>query len=405
MIDSRLVDYISQGIEAGHSPHRMRQALINAGWPHQQVDEAIRYALSQHIPHLQQPGAQPQAYPQQAYPRQARPVAGQAGPAQQRPMGVLGKFRTVLAHPGQFFDAVKGEQGYEAPVKFYLFLLLIDLIAINAIMLFAASIFLPLSGLDAGLGIGAISLLLLSNLLIANLSVVLSIIGTFIGAGFMHIFAFIFGARKGYQNTYKAMIYSAAPSVLMWPLLGLLLVDLWAAMAAAAAVYIWMLILQIKGLSRLHEISGARAFAIVFAPILIALALMGVVILFVLSIFNPAAYTAGIPTGFAALGVPDDWDLNSNGDFSIILRNSLRDQVEITGVEISLDPATDTYEPSTPIAIGPRSTYGLESSESGLNLGPRTAGASYSIALDITYKIAGSDIMHMDSGTVRGTVG
>lgn len=414
MTDSRVVDYISQGLDEGHTPQQIRQRLLDAGWSRQQVDEAMRYALVRHAPGQGvQPGASPQpayprqaqqGYPQQAYPQQPQPGAGQAGPAQQKPMGVLQKFKLVLVHPGRFFDAVKGEQGYEPPVKFYLLLLLIDIVVMNAIMLFAASVFAPLSGIDTGLGISTLLLYLVSDIVIANLSVVLSIIGTFIGAGLMHVLALIFGARRGYQNTYKAMIYSAAPSIFVWLALGLLLVNVWVAVAAMAAVYIWVMALQIKGLSRFHEISALRAFLIVFTPILVVLVLVGFLLFFMIGLLNPGAFTSGTATGFGVLGAPDNWDLNSDGDFSIVIQNRMANTIEITGIEITFNSTTDSYEPPTPITVEPGLSYALEPAESSLNLGPRTPGEFYHVDVEIEYASGTTGFTLMDFGIVSGTV-
>jgi hypothetical protein len=395
MPDSRLVDYIYQSLRAGHSAQQIRQSLLNSGWPGQQVDEAMSHALSG-PPRPGPPAAQ--AYPQQA----RQPTPGRAGPANQRPMGVIQKFKTVLAHPNQFFERVKPEEGYEAPVKFYLFIMFIQVIALNVIFLAYFSLLSSILDIGSEMGITLILAVIFSSILSANLSVLLSIIGTFIGAALIHAIAVIFGAKRGYQNTYKALIYSTAPSVLAWPALGLLLVSPWAAIGGAALIYIWLFILQVKGLSRLHEISGARAFAIIFVPIMIVLVLVGTVLLFAIGMFTPATYTARIPTGFLTLGTPDDWDLNSNGDFSIVLQNRLPNQIQITRIEASLGPVTDSYSPATPIILGPSANYEVMSSESGLNLGPQKVGASYYVKVVIAYSRNG--MQNTESGTVSGTV-
>jgi hypothetical protein len=124
-------------------------------------------------------------------------------------------------------------------------------------------------------------------------------------------------------------------------------------------------------------------------------------ILYSLLIFNPADYTARIPTGFTTLGAPNDWDLASNGDFAMILKNNKAEQIEVEKIEISFGTASDSYEPSTPITIGPGSTHNLYPSDTGLNLGPQSG--TYSVDVMITYK-SSSGFTHMESGTVSGTV-
>lgn len=281
MPDYRLVDYINQSLRAGYSRQQIRQSLLNSGWPHQQVDEALNHMLSG----SSQPPGIPTPQPQ-GYPKQARPQAQQiqhAQPGQQKPLGILQKFRMVLAHPGQFFDAVKNEQGYEAPVKFYLFIMFIHAIIMNAIFLLAFSLISSISGIGSGLGIELILVMIFSSILSANISVLLSIAFTFLGAAVLHLIAVIFGAKRGFQNTYKALIYASAPSILVWPVMGLLLVNSWAAIGAVALIYIWAFILQVKGLSRLHEISGSRAFAISITPIIIVVLLAVIIFSFLFS--------------------------------------------------------------------------------------------------------------------------
>ncbi len=268
MPDYRLVDYITQSLRAGYSHQQIRQSLLNSGWPHQQIDEALNHVLSGFSQPPGIPAAQARGYPQQP-----RSQSQQTAPGQQKPMGILQKFRMVLAHPGQFFDAVKNEQGFEAPVKFYLFIMFIQVIALNAIFLLSFSLFSSISGVGSGLGIELILEMVFSSILSANMSVLLSIVGTFMGAALLHVIAVIFGAKRGFQNTYKALIYATAPSILIWPVMGLLLINLWAAIGAVALIYIWAFILQVKGLSRLHEISGLRAFAILITPIIIGVLL------------------------------------------------------------------------------------------------------------------------------------
>lgn len=107
--------------------------------------------------------------------------------------------------------------------------------------------------------------------------------------------------------------------------------------------------------------------------------------------------------GFITLGIPKDWDLDSNGDFSISLSNDLLSQITITKVEISAGTKHDYYVPSLHhLDLLPNSFYSLSFSESGLNLGPQTHGASYSVQVKIHYEAGG--LPHTESGIVTGIV-
>ncbi len=123
--------------------------------------------------------------------------------------------------------------------------------------------------------------------------------------------------------------------------------------------------------------------------------------LYSLGIFNPATYTGRIPTGFTTLGTPTDWDLTSSGDLSIILNNRLADPITVYSVTASMGTATDTNE--TSFSMAPGEEYQYPASASGLNLGSKTAGTTYSVNVEIFYN-AGGGLNHTETGTLTGTV-
>jgi hypothetical protein len=123
--------------------------------------------------------------------------------------------------------------------------------------------------------------------------------------------------------------------------------------------------------------------------------------LYALGIFNPATYTGRIPTGFTMLGTPSDWDLASNGDFSIILNNRLAKQVTVYNVSVTL--GSDMTYNDTLFTISPGAEYSYPASVSSLNLGERVVGTTYSVKVSIGYN-AGGGLNHTEWGTVTGTV-
>ncbi len=130
--------------------------------------------------------------------------------------------------------------------------------------------------------------------------------------------------------------------------------------------------------------------------------------LYALGIFNPATYTGRIPTGFTTLGAPTDWDLASDGSFSIIMKNNLASQIEVYMVNLTMGTNTagwDTYDYNgggTYLQIGPGSTYSALPATTGLDLGTPTSGTSYSVDVSILYNSGGFN--HTETGTVTGTV-
>jgi hypothetical protein len=125
-----------------------------------------------------------------------------------------------------------------------------------------------------------------------------------------------------------------------------------------------------------------------------------VAVLDALGIFNPATYTGRIPTGFTTLGTPSDWDLTSNGDFSVILRNRLADQINVYSVTITLGTASDSN--TTMFSIPPGAEYPYPSTTSGLNIGQRTTGTTYSLQVEMVYNSGG--LNHTETGTLTGTI-
>jgi hypothetical protein len=98
------------------------------------------------------------------------------------------------------------------------------------------------------------------------LAVVGAFASLFITGSLTHLFVRAFGGRKGYGNTMKAFAYGETPLFLFgWiPFVGTLF-------------WVWALVLNIIGISRLHEISTGRAVGAVLLGI-VALVIIGVMI-------------------------------------------------------------------------------------------------------------------------------
>jgi hypothetical protein len=134
--------------------------------------------------------------------------------------------------------------------------------------------------------------------------------------------------------------------------------------------------------------------------------------LYALGIFNPATYTGRIPTGFTTLGAPTDWDLEADGDFSIILNNRLASQIEVQSITINTTTSGDVWSTfnctgvDDYMTIGPGATKNPSTACSeltyDLNLGTQTAGTTYSVDVAVLYNAG--DLDHTESGRVTGTV-
>jgi hypothetical protein len=141
--------------------------------------------------------------------------------------------------------------------------------------------------------------------------------------------------------------------------------------------------------------------------------------LYALGIFNPATYTGRVPTGFTTLGTPTDWDLNNNGEFSIILTNRLNSPIDITEVRATHGSDTDWVNTSecdsgTPgggaLTINPGGAFTVDNTidcdtPNGYNetitIGSPTVGSTYTIEVEVSYNAGGLD--HTEAGRVTGT--
>jgi hypothetical protein len=255
MADQRLLDYIHQSRQAGYPVAMIRQKLLESGWPSGLVDQALHEAgppETSRTPQEQQPASQAQP-------------AGKGGLP-----GVIEKLKLNILHPQEFFDRVRDEEGYEGPVKFYLLVELINLAIANIILLLLSTFVPSLTQIAGVLGPFDVLTGMLNDILYANLTIILSILGTFLAAGIVHIFSLIFGAKGGYHSTYRALIYASGPSILILPFA---LIPL-AGIFISFSILIYSLYLFLKGLSTFHNISMPRAFGIATAMVITLLAMV-----------------------------------------------------------------------------------------------------------------------------------
>lgn len=180
-----------------------------------------------------------------------------------KPIGFVEKVKGFMFNPTETFRKVKEESLGEG-LKYFL-ILAVFFSVINAIVLtimldslwgrLMSSTYkiLPVFGtiFDSGSEIN-IAIVLFIFLLVNG------IIGIFIGAAIIHIGVLLFGGKKGYKQTVKALIYGGTPSYLLgWLPVG------------GVFSGIWAFILEILGIRELQEFSTGRAIAAVLVPAII----------------------------------------------------------------------------------------------------------------------------------------
>ncbi len=200
--------------------------------------------------------------------------------------GIFTKAKLALLKPDKLFESVWGE-GITQTLFYYI---IIDLIFGLAIPVIAAIVILS-------------SLYQTLVPLIFNQVIYfpIGILGLFVVAFFIHIGIRLLKGKGNYTDTYRAAVYGSTPGVvfsifILLPLYGFLgllpfpastppqLIDdpsfifsLLTSIAIMAIVgillFIWTLVLGVKGLSRFHKISGWRAFGAIVIGYVILLAI------------------------------------------------------------------------------------------------------------------------------------
>jgi len=198
-------------------------------------------------------------------------------------MGFWDKVKGFIASPSAAFDEVRDE-GWGSSFGFYAKLLVIFAIlfiivlvavgwwVISMIFGFFTSM-LTASGVPAeaipidiegwaGMFLGIMAVVMLISIIIGGL------IGILVGSGWMHIWVYLCGGRKGFGQTIKAMAYGSTPSLLLgWlPFIGVIF-------------SIWSIVVSIIGIRQLHEISTGRAvlaylLGAIIIPLIIALIIL-----------------------------------------------------------------------------------------------------------------------------------
>jgi hypothetical protein len=227
---STLKEYIADGLRKGYSRKELEAALIQKGYSKKDIDAVFD-----------------------------RPVEAKS----KIPNAELGFFERlpyIIAHPKLFFQNVR-DRGIGKSLG-----LLTFSIAIMAVLSFFIGMFFSmilrtgwfLGGYGAGYGIGI---------------GIFSLIGIFIYSGLTHAFVKMFRGTGSYVDTFNALAYSSAPSMLVsWiPFIG-------------GICGIYSIFLSVFGLSEYHELSKGKAFGAWFFAALVLMILIGILIFAFISI-------------------------------------------------------------------------------------------------------------------------
>jgi hypothetical protein len=119
---------------------------------------------------------------------------------------------------------------------------------------------------------------------------VYGIVSTVIAGLWLHLWAYIFGAKRGLHQTLKTVFYGGTPNYLLgWiPYIGILF-------------WLWTLYLNWTGLQRLHGMPGDRATFSILVAFVVPMAIMVILALMALSFFMPFMAEYSASQGFPML--------------------------------------------------------------------------------------------------------
>lgn len=174
-----------------------------------------------------------------------------------------------MLRPSEFFEKIAAPETsltdafqYYAIVSLILLagqILLVALVGISFLQLFSLFGGTNLLGLQTAIS----GFLLVISIVMAVVGYIIGLISTFIGAAIIHLSAKLLKGNGNYAASYKAVTYSSTPSLLIgWiPFVGII--------AAFYSIYV-----LIVGISKLHQMSMARAFAVILIPAAIVVAIV-----------------------------------------------------------------------------------------------------------------------------------
>jgi hypothetical protein len=185
-------------------------------------------------------------------------------------IGIGEKVKGFLFNPVDTFKKVKEETLGEGFRYFIVFLVIYSILSAIAISATLGTIWGSMFSSYANIpGFGALfgSELGLSIITFFIMFLLFGLIGIFLSGAIIHLGVRLFGGKRGYGETVKALIYGGTPSYIFgWiPLIGPIFA-------------LWAFILEIFGIRELQDLSTGKALAAILVPILIIVFLLSIAI-------------------------------------------------------------------------------------------------------------------------------
>ncbi|MBW2993296.1 YIP1 family protein [Candidatus Woesearchaeota archaeon] len=204
-------------------------------------------------------------------------------------MKFFDKIKKVITQPTNFFKAIKKEKGIGPAFIYYVVFLVISSVFMIPYLwrvLSQAS-----AEVTSGQGIPFSLGTMIPSMVVMQF--VFGIIMLFIVYGIVHLLVKLVKGKGDFSDTLKAMVYGATPNFLFSPLLLIYLGIVGITNMALVipvyfvgfAVFIWCLVIQVKGIKILHNLSTWRAvLAIIILPIILILIIAIILLLILVAI-------------------------------------------------------------------------------------------------------------------------
>ena len=199
-------------------------------------------------------------------------------------MDTLETIKGFLMQPVESFRKVRGTSLGDAITYFLIIVIINTILTVIVDLVFASAILAMFTQVMAQMGMGEVFLMeMIGMVAVAIIMVIASLVLLFVFAGWLHLFVYLLGGRKGYAETVKAMIFGSTPYMLIgWiPVIGLFVGG------------IWSLVLEILGIRELHQVSTGRAAgAVVLSVFILALLIILIAAWFFISLVSvmPVTY-------------------------------------------------------------------------------------------------------------------
>ncbi|HII72293.1 TPA: YIP1 family protein [Candidatus Woesearchaeota archaeon] len=183
----QITEYIKTSLERGFTLEQVKQALLQGGYPEQNIDQAIAafqqgILATAPIPGQQRPLDRPGSPP---------PKVKEPTPEEVKDEPYFIRLTSILFHPLKHLDKYKDEKGIGTPFKFMFFT--------TAISILVTALFSIMSKGE----LGATMLEVIKSFFFYPAL-------NFISAGMLHIWMKVVGSKEGFYQTFKAIVYPGA---------------------------------------------------------------------------------------------------------------------------------------------------------------------------------------------------